>query len=94
MSRLRFGGLEAILLAYLLGHSGNVVMTRLVTNGPGTTLGSLAVLPYTLCVSAVLTFLFIWGSGWHRNAHGPAGGEVCGCPSRHGLRPFPVWDRP
>ena len=76
MSRLRFGGLEAILLAYLLGHSSNVVMTRLVTNGPGTTLGSLAVLPYTLCVSAVLTFLFIWGSGWHRNAHGRQVGRL------------------
>jgi hypothetical protein len=59
-------GLEAIVPLYLLVQAGYVVLTRLAT-GDGA--GGLAILPYSLLVFLVLTFAFIWLSGWHRDAH-------------------------
>jgi hypothetical protein len=59
-------GLEAIVPLYLLVQAAYVVLTRL-SSGDGA--GGLAILPYSLLVFLVLTFLFIWLSGWHRDAH-------------------------
>jgi hypothetical protein len=59
-------GLEVIVPGYLLVQAGYVVLTRL-TGGDGA--GGLAVLPYSLLVFLVITFAFIWLSGWHRDAH-------------------------
>jgi hypothetical protein len=42
------------------------VLTRLATEGRP---AGLALLPYSLLVYAVLTALFIWLSGWHRDAN-------------------------
>jgi hypothetical protein len=58
-------GLEAIVPLYLLVQVAYVVLTRL-TSGDGA--GGLAILPYSLLVLLVLTFAFIWLSGWHRDA--------------------------
>jgi hypothetical protein len=59
-------GLEAIVPLYLVVQATYVVLTRLAT-GDGA--GGLAILPYSLLVFLALTFLFIWLSGWHRDAH-------------------------
>ena len=60
-------GLEVLLLVYLCVQGVYVVLTRLSSSVGA---GGLAILPYSLMAYAVLTFLFIWLSGWHRDAHG------------------------
>ena len=73
MSRLRLP-LEAFVLLYLLSYLPNVIVTKLVTSTPHAGLGrpltGLETLPASLIVSLVTTYLFIWLSGWHRDAHG------------------------
>lgn len=59
-------GLGLVVPFYLLVQAGYVMLTRLAT-GDGA--GGLAILPYSLLVFLVLTFAFIWFSGWHRDAH-------------------------
>ncbi|HEY5711999.1 MAG TPA: hypothetical protein VIT38_08900 [Allosphingosinicella sp.] len=65
--------LEFIVLLYFLSYLPNIVITRLVTttadNGLGRPLTGLETLPASLIVSLVLTYAFIWLSGWHRDAH-------------------------
>lgn len=66
--------LEGIVLLYFLSYLPNVIITKLVTSVPHAGLGrpltGLETLPASLIVSTVITYLFIWLSGWHRDAHG------------------------
>jgi hypothetical protein len=65
--------LEGIVFLYFLSYLPNVIMTKLVTSMPSATLGrpltGLETLPATLILNAILTYLFIWLSGWHREAN-------------------------
>jgi hypothetical protein len=65
-SSLAAAGLEAIVPLYFAVQATYVVQTRLAS-GDGA--GGLAILPYSVLVLVALTFLFIWRSGWHRDAH-------------------------
>ena len=70
--RTRFWGsgvLDAIVLVYFLSQLGNVLLTKLATSTVHRDAAGLAILPYTLLIYAALTYLFIWLSGWHRDAH-------------------------
>lgn len=66
--------LEGYVALYLLAYLPNVIITKLVTSTPhpglGRPLTGLETLPASLIISTLLTYLFIWGSGWHRDAHG------------------------
>ena len=66
--------LEGIVLLYFLSYLPNVIITKLVTSVPhpglGRPLTGLETLPASLIISLVITYLFIWLSGWHRDAHG------------------------
>lgn len=74
MSRWERFPLEGYVLLYLLAYLPNVIITKLITSTPhpglGRPLTGLETLPASLIVSTVLTYLFIWLSGWHRDAHG------------------------
>ena len=49
-------------------------VTALLTRSPNPALGrpltGLETLPASLIINMILTYLFIWWSGWHRDAHG------------------------
>lgn len=66
--------LELVVLLYFLAYLPNVIITKLVTSQPHAGLGrpltGLETLPASLIISTVITYLFIWWSGWHRDAHG------------------------
>ena len=65
--------IELITLFYFLSYLPNIIMTKLVTTAPNAGLGrpptGLETLPASLIVSLVLTYAFIFVSGWHRDAH-------------------------
>ena len=65
--------LEGFVLLYLIAYLPNVIITRLVTTTPHAGLGrpltGLETLPASLIISMLLTWGFIWLSGWHRDAH-------------------------
>jgi len=65
--------IEAAVGLYLLVYLPNVILTRLATAGINPQLGrpltGLEILPASLIVSLVLTYAFIWLSGWYRDAH-------------------------
>jgi hypothetical protein len=65
--------LEGVVLLYFVSYLPNIVVTKLVTTWPhpglGRPLTGLETLPASLIVSLVLTYAFIWLSGWHRDAH-------------------------
>ncbi|QIK77818.1 hypothetical protein G7077_01700 [Sphingomonas piscis] len=73
MSRLERLPLEGYVFLYLLAYLPNVIITKLVTStlhaGLGRPLTGLETLPASLIISTVLTYIFIWASGWHRDAH-------------------------
>ena len=73
MKRLAAFPLEAIVFLYFLAYLPNVMITRWVATSPNTALGrpltGLETLPASLIVNLVLTYLFIWLSGWHRDAN-------------------------
>jgi hypothetical protein len=75
-----FGPLELVLLLYFASYLPNIVLTRLATATPredlGRALTGLETLPSTLIMNMLLTYLFIWLSGWHRDAHGRQLGPV------------------
>lgn len=58
---------------YLLLYLPNVMVTRWVTTNPHPTLGrpltGLETLPASLIISLVMTYIFIWWSGWYRDAN-------------------------
>jgi hypothetical protein len=66
--------LEGIVVLYFLSYIPNILMTRLATSGVhperGRALTGLETLPVSLTVNLLLTYAFIWLSGWHRDAHG------------------------
>lgn len=65
--------IEATVFLYLLAYLPNVIITKLITSIPhhglGRPLTGLETLPASLIMSTVLTYLFIWLSGWYRDAH-------------------------
>jgi hypothetical protein len=65
--------LEMIVFFYFLAYLPNVMITRWVATNPDPSLGrpltGLETLPVSLIVNLVLTYLFIWLSGWHRDAN-------------------------
>lgn len=65
--------IEAVLLLYLVSYLPNVMITKLVTSLPHGSLGrpltGLETLPASLIIGMVATYLFIWLSGWHRDAN-------------------------
>ena len=73
MKRLAAFPLEAIVLLYFLAYLPNVMITRWVAttfnDDLGRPLTGLETLPASLTVNLVLTYLFIWLSGWHRDAN-------------------------
>jgi drug/metabolite transporter (DMT)-like permease len=79
--------LEGIVALYFLSYLPNVIMTKLITSLPNPGLGrpltGLETLPASLIISLLLTYVFIWVSGWHRDAHSiqVAGARV----------PVPTW---
>lgn len=66
--------LEGFVALYLLAYLPNVIITKVVTSTPHPDLGrpltGLETLPASLIISMVTTWIFIWASGWHRDAHG------------------------
>lgn len=83
-----FLALEFILLLYFLSYLPNIILTRLATSETHPALGrpltGLETLPSTLLMNLVLTYLFIWLSGWHRDAHGrQVGGVRVPVPTRY-----------
>jgi hypothetical protein len=66
--------LEGFVALYLLAYLPNVMITRWVTTivhpGLGRPLTGLETLPASLIINMVLTWAFIWLSGWHRDARG------------------------
>lgn len=65
--------LETWVGIYLLLYLPNVMITRFITTSPHPELGrpltGLETLPASLIISTVMTYLFIWLSGWHRDAN-------------------------
>lgn len=65
--------LEGMVALYMIAYLPNIIVTKLVTSLPHAGLGrpltGLETLPASLIVSMVLTWLFIWLSGWHRDAN-------------------------
>lgn len=65
--------LELMVLFYFLSYIPNIIVTRLATTIPNETLGrpltGLETLPSTLLMNLVMTYLFIWFSGWHKDAN-------------------------
>jgi drug/metabolite transporter (DMT)-like permease len=71
--RTTFRSLELVVLLYFVSYLPNIVLTKLVTNATNVGLGrpptGLETLPSTLIINLVLTYLFIWLTGWHRDAN-------------------------
>ncbi len=71
--------IELLSLAYLLAYIPYAVLTRYLATIPflgfGRPLTGLEILPATTILSGVLTALFVWRSGWWREAHRAS---VCG----------------
>ncbi|MFM5931448.1 MAG: hypothetical protein ACKOPQ_11105, partial [Novosphingobium sp.] len=72
--------LEAIVFFYFLAYLPNVMITRWVATIADGTLGrpltGLETLPASLIVNLVLTYAFIWLSGWHRDANAVLLGRI------------------
>lgn len=65
--------LETMVFLYFLSYLPNIIVVRLVTQIPHSELGrpltGLETLPSTLIMNLIMTYLFIWLSGWHRDAN-------------------------
>jgi hypothetical protein len=82
--------LEGYVLLYFLFYLPNVVITKLITSLPhgglGRPLTGLETLPACLIINTAMTYLFIWWSGWHRDAHAVRlGGIRLPVPTRYTL---------
>ena len=73
MTQARWLPLEVVVLFYFLSYVPNILLTKLATSGVHPLLGrpltGLETLPASLIVNLVLTYAFIWLSGWHRDAN-------------------------
>ena len=80
MKRTGFLSLEWIVVLYFLSYLPNILLTKLATSRVHPQLGrpltGLETLPSTLIINMLLTLVFIWLSGWHRDAHGLKLGAV------------------
>jgi drug/metabolite transporter (DMT)-like permease len=90
MSRWERFPLEGFVALYFLMYLPNVIITRLVTSIPNAGLGraptGLETLPASLIINLVLTYLFIWLSGWHRRANAvQVAGKRIPVPTRYTL---------
>ena len=76
MTARRTVALEGIVFLYFIAYLPNVIMTKLVTTQPNAALGrpltGLETLPASLILNLVMTYAFIWLSGWYREAHSVA----------------------
>jgi hypothetical protein len=65
--------LEWIVFFYFLSYIPNILLTKYTTSfvhpALGRPLTGLETLPSTLTMNLLLTYLFIWLSGWYRHAH-------------------------
>lgn len=82
--------LEGIVLLYFLFYLPNVIVTKLVTSLPhgsiGRPLTGLETLPATLIINTLMTYAFIWWSGWWRDANQTSvGGVRVPIPTRYTL---------
>ena len=82
--------LEGIIILYFLTYLPNIIVTKLVTSLPHAGLGrpltGLETLPASLIFSTILTYLFIWGSRWYRDANAvEIGGKSVPMPTRYTL---------
>lgn len=80
--------LEGIIFLYFLTYLPNIIVTKLVTTVPSASLGrpltGLETLPASLILSTLLTYAFIWWSGWHRDANAiDIGGRRVPFPTRY-----------
>jgi hypothetical protein len=70
MSESRGLRLETVVLFYFLSYVPNILLTKFATSMVHPVLGrpltGLETLPSTLIMNLVLTYAFIWLSGWHR----------------------------
>lgn len=66
--------IEGFVGLYFLAYIPNILITKLVTSTVEPSLGrpltGLETLPASLIINLILTYLFIWLSGWHRDANG------------------------
>ena len=73
MKAARAFPLEGFVFLYFLAYLPNVIITKLVTSTPNAALGrpltGLETLPASLIINLVLTYAFIWLSGWHKDAN-------------------------
>lgn len=73
MIRWRNFPLEGFVALYFVAYIPNILITKLLTSVDDPTLGrpltGLETLPASLMINLVLTYLFIWLSGWHRDAN-------------------------
>jgi hypothetical protein len=80
--------LEWIVLLYFISYIPNILLTKYTTSfnhpGLGRPLTGLETLPSTLTMNLVLTYLFIWLSGWYRHAHSvKLGAHVVPVPTKY-----------
>jgi hypothetical protein len=80
--------LELIVLLYFFSYIPNILLTKYATSFVhpvmGRPLTGLETLPSTLAMNLVLTYLFIWLSGWYRHAHqGQFAGHSVPIPTRY-----------
>lgn len=65
--------IELVTLLYFVCYVPYILMTRWLSTTPYAPLGrpltGLEVLPVSLIISGVFTFLFVWGAGWSKFAH-------------------------
>ncbi|MGX7895329.1 hypothetical protein [Tsuneonella sp. HG222] len=88
MNRWASTPVEGFVLLYFLMYLPNVIITRLVTTtihpGLGRAPTGLETLPASLIINLVLTYAFIWLSGWHRDANAvQLGGHRVPIPTRY-----------
>lgn len=79
--------LELLTLIYALTYLPNIILTKALSSQVNAELGrpltGLELLPATIMLSAVMTYLFIWLSGWWKDAHQvEIAGRRLPCPTR------------
>lgn len=72
--------LEMTLVFYMLAYIPSIILTKLTTTQTvaafGRPLNGLETLPSTMIINMVLTLVFFWLSGWHRDARSRSFGPV------------------
>ncbi|MEO9131149.1 MAG: hypothetical protein ABI240_08075 [Sphingomonas sp.] len=90
MSARRAFPLEGFVGLYFIFYLPNVIITKLLTSLPHGALGrpltGLETLPASLILNTLMTYGFIWWSGWHRDANAvKLGGLRIPMPTRYTL---------